>query len=386
MRKRKAEEEEEYALLPHTGHLVLDKPFDQEGVYVVHGLSMERAALPTGGDWFLCYDDQGFACAADCRDRMDPVCIEDLLVKRVCTRNGKLWVVVGHGSDRVIWSVTDKLTRYKQLDISVLVAPSWSKVQCSAVFLDMPRMESRFFWEAAVLYKQLGLTSYGGQASTWFYRGRKPWAAWMRALGLGDGHLLRGLHGNAKEDPEASDDGEEDLFMLYSGMSTCAVLALLTKWSASEPTLHQRQDARWMMPQAARFFLQSLIAGCVRTPQMPWRSINVRFLRSWEIAWPARPPTPPDLVLQVDSVGVLNLQPWIDINNGSPKELPNAWWRALLDAKVVAADTTKTPLAKCLINMVSIAKFKPLFAQLLTQAAQYIEVILLTILKKGFRD
>ena len=162
-------------------------------------------------------------------------------------------MVVGQGSDRVIWSVTDKLTRYKQLDISVLVAPSWSKVQCSAVFLDMPRMESRFFWEAAVLYKQLGLTSYGGQASTWFYRGRKPWAAWMRTLGLGDGHLLRGLHGNSKADPEASDDGEEDLFMPYSGMSTCAVLALLTKWSASEPILQQREDARWLMPQAARF-------------------------------------------------------------------------------------------------------------------------------------
>ena len=174
--------------------------------------------------------------------------------------------------------------------------------------------------------------------------------------------------------------------MPYSGMSTCAVLALLTKWSASEPTLQQREDARWLMPQAARFFLQSLIAGSVRTPQMPWRSINVRFLRSWEIAWPARPPTPPDLVLQVDSVGVLNLQPWIDMNNGSPKELPKAWWRALLDAKVVAADTTKAPLVDFLINMVSIAKLKPLFAQLLTQAAQYIEVILLTILKKGFRD
>ena len=132
-------------------------------MYVVHSLSMERAALPTGGDWFLCYDEHGFACAADGRDRMDPVCIEDLLVKRVCKRNGKLWVVVGQGSDRVIWSVTDKLTRYKQLDISVLVAPSWSKVQCSAVFLDMPRMESRFFWEAAVLYKQLGLTWWSGK-------------------------------------------------------------------------------------------------------------------------------------------------------------------------------------------------------------------------------
>ena len=119
---------------------------------------------------------------------------------------------------------------------------------------------------------------------------------------------------------------------------------------------------------------------------MPWRSINVRFLRSWEIAWPARPPTPPDLVLQVDSVGVLNLQPWIDMNNGSPKELPEAWWRALLDAKVVATDTTKAPLADLLINMVSIAKLKPLFAQLLTQASQYIEVILLTIIKRGFRD
>ena len=39
-----------------------------------------------------------------------------------------------------------------------------------------------------------------------------------------------------------------------------------------------------------------------------------------------------------------------------------------------------------LTSMVSIAKLKPLFAQLLTQAAQYIEVILLTIIKKGFRD
>ena len=44
MRKRK--EEDDYALLPHTGHLVLDKPFDQEGMYVAHSLSMERAALP----------------------------------------------------------------------------------------------------------------------------------------------------------------------------------------------------------------------------------------------------------------------------------------------------------------------------------------------------
>ena len=74
------------------------------------------------------------------------------------------------------------------------------------------------------------------------------------------------------------------------------------------------------------------------------------------------------------------------MNNGSPKKLPKAWWRALLDAKVVATDTTKAPLVDFLINMVSIAKLKPLFAQLLTQASQYIEVILLTIFKRGFRD
>ena len=51
--EKEKKEEDDYALIPHTGHLVLDKPFDQEGMYVVHRLSMERAALPTGGDWFL---------------------------------------------------------------------------------------------------------------------------------------------------------------------------------------------------------------------------------------------------------------------------------------------------------------------------------------------
>ena len=265
--------------VPHRGLIILDHPYDQEDTFIVHRLSYERARLPSGGGWFLEFDGKGMGCAADAADKCECLLVEDLLQRVVVRRGGKqLWVV-----DRAAqkeWCISDKMQRFKRLEVSVLLCPSWQPQALPAVLLDMPRAACRFFWEASSFYTIMGLDCYQGQASNWVYRQSKAWTTHIRSLGLGDGHILKGMHGNAKGMDSASDD-EEDLFMPFPGFSTCAVLALGAKWASSPGSLTQQANSRFMAPQAARFLFQSLLAGSVRHSFLQGFSVDIRFRKEW---------------------------------------------------------------------------------------------------------
>ena len=55
-------------VLPHKGHVVLNKPFDSDCTAVVHELTRETIFLPRGGDWLLEFDEAGFGAIADLED------------------------------------------------------------------------------------------------------------------------------------------------------------------------------------------------------------------------------------------------------------------------------------------------------------------------------
>ena len=63
---------------PHLGCLLLDKPFDDDRCFLVHQHTLERAALPRGGDWAIEYDDSGFAALVDLED-IENLCLHNVL-------------------------------------------------------------------------------------------------------------------------------------------------------------------------------------------------------------------------------------------------------------------------------------------------------------------
>ena len=209
-------------------------------------MSYEMYKLPAGGDWFLEFNAQGFAAAVDANDQLECVCAEDVLGRQVCRQDGQLWVFDTHSKQR--WCISERMKRHQQIEVTVLLAPSWQKQVLNAALLEMPRQACRLFLEAASTYKQMGISTYQGQPSAWLYRQHKIWATCLRTLGLGEGHLLNGLHGNANG-IAASSDEDEELFMPLPAMSTCGMFALFCKWATQMGSHVQRTCSRWQSPR-----------------------------------------------------------------------------------------------------------------------------------------
>ena len=52
-------------VLPLNGHLVLNKPYNEDRTFLVHTLTREARPLPLGGDWIIEYDECGYAVVVD---------------------------------------------------------------------------------------------------------------------------------------------------------------------------------------------------------------------------------------------------------------------------------------------------------------------------------
>ena len=52
-------------VLPFEGHLVLNKPYNEDRTFLVHTLTREARALPLGGDWIIEYDECGYVAVVD---------------------------------------------------------------------------------------------------------------------------------------------------------------------------------------------------------------------------------------------------------------------------------------------------------------------------------
>ena len=92
------------------------------------------------------------------------------------------------------------------------------------------------------------------------------------------------------------------------------------------------------------------------------------------------------MVLHVDASCTLCLQPWVDLNKGSPKPVPKGWWKALVETGVFAPDAVRVSLSDALIGMAGCFKLRPLFAQFILQCARRIELNCLGVIKRGERD
>ena len=207
--------------------------------------------------------------------------------------------------------------------MSVPVAPTWAVHTWDVALLDIPRQRCRFHWSAHSMYDVLGMDTYDGVASRWVYDCSSSFRNFFARLGLAANHILRGKHGNAK----AACSTEEQAFMPWPTVSTTGVLCLLSKFATQVSQARQSERSR-MLPQSARFHLQSLLTAALCTQGTGRFQVEVRFLPEWIDKWPASQMNPPDVVLVVDSAGMVDVSPWADfLRDRSPSRVASRWWQ-----------------------------------------------------------
>lgn len=179
--------------MPHAGLVVLDAPYNSPIKWLLNKLTLERVKLPEGIDWFVCCVTDGFAIVVDPKDEHDGIVAACVFQRQLWSSKSDPAIVIEKtpGGNEVHWSLTMKLREFEELLVTVRLGPSRIAQTLSAALTGFPRTESRFYWSAIDVYHRLGLNSYFGQASKWFYNGTGAWKKYFVSLGFEGPHVIR---------------------------------------------------------------------------------------------------------------------------------------------------------------------------------------------------
>lgn len=150
-------EEDSLELVPHRGLVAIDRPHSEARQYLAHRMTLERAPLEIGGDWFIEWDNAGWAAIADASDTYEPVLAQDILARVLCTSQADGGHIIRDESTGKVWSLSDKLLQHQEVRVTIKLGPSWIQHDLAASLLQWPRSEARWFWSASSLYAVLGL-------------------------------------------------------------------------------------------------------------------------------------------------------------------------------------------------------------------------------------
>lgn len=339
----------ELELVPHLGNATLDAPYDRDGMYIIHNQSGERVALPRGVDWELTFLDDGFAFLLDREDKQPALFLEDLFSRVVCfVTDGDLIAVAKDTKPRQFFDLSQRMRTQQYVCVKLPVAPTFKQHEWDVALLQMPRARCMFRWSFHSMYDNLGMDTYDGERSSWFYNSALAFQNLLLKHGLGSNHILRALHGNTK----LKNDVDESPFMTWPTISTTGMLCLLAKYATHVPQVRQSVRAA-MLPQASRYHLQSMVVSSLRTQGTRPFHVEVRFQDTWKDKWPASHSQAPDVVLLVDRSGMLDIQPWIDFTRQkSPNRCANKWWQEMYESQLVEHGSLRVCFSQCFLGLI----------------------------------
>lgn len=178
-------------LRPHTGTIFLDVV---DGLATVTNIvTCERQDLPPSQQWEMTYDEDGFAFCVGSQGAV--IAVEDLMQFEVYDAAGKGAIILGRveeaSGQKVVLDVLK--TKFYEIDASFPVGCTKAKKTLGGVVLRWPRAPAaKVLWNCTVLYEQLGLSQFGGQAWRWTAGSLGRWKKDMSSLGFGS-HVLRSI-------------------------------------------------------------------------------------------------------------------------------------------------------------------------------------------------
>lgn len=296
--------------------------------------------------------------------------IEDLLKLQLYkTMEDRLMVLERGLESNKTWSLTDALRQYRSGTCRWSYAPVHT-AELSFCTVVIPRGGCRFFFSAAEVYKQLGLSSYKGSPSKWIYEMAKAWQRHLTAMGFND-WLLHSPAGEAVNDALNSTTH----FLPWIGISTLALVVVYVR------LVHPVKQRGGLSAAPQRSHCQGILegmltqlAGAKFEGLGDWQ-IPIVWLFIWKNRWPEPSPHAPDVLLEVTSDGIVDLGPWVDCASRLPprsSSLARRWF-----------DITERFGRRCHLVTLLLAvghadadkRTTGLFAQLVKQVAQRFETV-----------
>ena len=331
-------------------------------------LTHERFPLPRGDEWQLVFDEAGYG-AVVCDSEDPPKLLEDLLKLQLYVCSDGTWVVDDMSKpDRQTWSLTDHMRKYKSGQVSWRYQLSHDmKMLFCALFV--PRGGCRFFFQAATLYKVLGMVSYKGNSSKWVYESAPAWRKHLEPMGFKD--FL--LHSPAGEAVDVALNSVTH-FLPWIGVSSVALVALLVRMC------HPVTQKGGLVSEVARKLCESQLEGLLKglapsSGEQPWR-IPVRWLYTWTSKWPRPEAHDVDVHLEVSLDGQVDFEPWIALAQqcSAKNNRPRARW--LRDLEFLGQRCSLVRLLLVCGHADNSARMSPLYAQLLRAVASRLEAVL----------
>ena len=356
-------------LLPQYGFVLIDV---RDGkTWAIDRRTLERIALPDGGDWSLLQDAKGWCIFMDSNEVHDSILCEDHMHRALALRGDELVYVEnvpGTAKKRIV-SLDAKLLAFDGLRIQFPVFGLSAYLSLGAVFLQWPRAGWRYIWQFCGVYKALQLTSFSKQASKWAFDME---SRWCKVLHSAHGIEIEScmFHGVERCQKVSRAPGELPTIVVpSSSCHTMALLSLLARWSSMPTRLGGMQPAG---AGRARVLLDSLLSGAVAL--RPFK-LGLVFSQDWRDPWPLFIP-PFDRCLDVGADCLVDLTPWKDSQHAS--EGVGARWMTHMIAANEGATTIK------LIDMITAAltnRLDSLATQLLNRSASELEKSLYVAVK-----
>lgn len=204
---------------------------------IEHVVTGERAPLPLGCAWSLCYSE-GRAFVSS-QEGVSLWCADLLVTSLWAQGSGKRVKVYGkglldNGLDLNMWM--DDLVEQRHIvrvDLPVPVGcGNFVHLAMKVYYLVLPRSGARVFWEVKRVAEFVA--SHAADKASWFRQGlRRSWApAIVSHFGIPESHFVTGSSG-VKSDVDLT-----GLFATQASLSTAALLALCAWW-----TVHAKKDS-----------------------------------------------------------------------------------------------------------------------------------------------
>lgn len=302
----------ELVMVPHQGRVILCDRLDGRQS-LAHQLTHEHLLLPTGGRQSLLFDEEGFAfLIADGSDHHQVV--EDIFKKTLYERDdGMLFVREGVEPNDRIWSLTDRLRQYKSAKVRWPYGVNHlSELPVFALLLH--RHGFACCWSLMAIYKLVGLTCYKQQPSKWVYESQKPWVQHFESLGF-EGAFVKSAQGDGPDDGALS----SSRFLPSPSVTTPGFLAIMVRFLHHSP---QRGGLRQALQGHVRSLLQGLFSSlAAKVPEGSWQ-LPLHISHSWVYQWPKSEREAPQVILQVDRAGKVDLQPLLIAGGALPRRSP----------------------------------------------------------------
>ena len=361
-------------VVPHLGHVFVDRPHGQEQM-LVHRTTLERRRLPPG-DWALEYDDLGFAIVVSQCDGSDTVMVvEDLSLRTLCKdATGALYVhTFPRGAEQgTSFSLSDRMSRHEALECNMRVGSTSARLQVIIYFMRWPRQSFHYYWDSASLYSAMSLNTYQNFPSKWAWTSwKQSWLKFFKELGCEEyaviGSLRTGANNNEHDSPHAC--------LPTISLSTFATVGLLTRWCSAS------QKAGGLGDNARRAAAADMLASILRSASSREWSLALYFDDGWMPKWPLSEETAPDITLQVGVDGVVDLRPWSALATSTSQTSVSAKWLRDVLHKPLPVDG-REHLSTLLCGSCSF-RLPAQFRQIAFAAAKRIDLSLHFSLKRG---